>query len=278
MFAKLLKYEWKANAGFMGVMSLAALGVGVMTAVMLRILYAMENRVVVTAAGNALRTIIGIMVLFMVLALVAYWLGMQIMLLRRFYKNKFTDEGYLTFTLPVNSRQIFLSSVLSHVFWTVIATLVIGLAVFTILLFGGNSDELINRDLFTSIRLLWDELVRGIRFMEDGVLVSVLTILYMILSVFYSPVFMLSCITVGAVVANRHKILAAFGIYYVTNMVISVITSIGSVIYLARIFALDASEPRISSIILGAMALELVIMGAGYLLSTRLMKNKLNLP
>ena len=122
MFAKLLKYEWKATSKLLGVLSLAALGVGVVGTSVLKIL-------VVSFAdgiGDGLEGFIPVILIpamiMIVFALIAYAFGSVIILMYRFYKNKFTDEGYLTFTLPVNSHQIFLSSLLNMLIWLMIIT------------------------------------------------------------------------------------------------------------------------------------------------------------
>ena len=45
MFSKLLKHEWKANAGLMGVLSLAAAGVGILGTIALRVLINYGDRI-----------------------------------------------------------------------------------------------------------------------------------------------------------------------------------------------------------------------------------------
>ena len=52
-------------------------------------------------------------------------LGCVLYLGIRFYKSMYTDEGYLTHTLPVTSHQLLLSKILVMAAWNLISTLAI---------------------------------------------------------------------------------------------------------------------------------------------------------
>ena len=153
MFSRLLKHEWRANAGLLGMLSLAAGGIGILATVVLRFLVnfpedlAMELEnwtVIVTVA-------LGMFLFFSVVALSVYAIAVQFILLYRFYKNKFTDEGYLTFTLPVKTTHIFWSSFLNMLIWLAISVLVVFGVVFLAVLFGTAEQGLINTDVFDAI-------------------------------------------------------------------------------------------------------------------------------
>lgn len=148
MFVKLLKQEWRATSKLLGIMSLAVLGVGVLEAVILRMMVANQD---IGAASIAVNSTLSSLMLFLSLAIVAYVIGVQILLIVRFYKNKFTDEGYLTFTLPVTCHQIFLSSLVNMVIWTVISGIVTVLCVGIILVVGTSG--LVDTTLW---RILWN--------------------------------------------------------------------------------------------------------------------------
>ena len=85
MFAKLLKHEWKANSGLLGILSLAVMGVSVLVTVLLRFATADNVHVPDIVMVPVVLLIIGGF-----LAMLVYSLGVQIIMLARFYKNKFT--------------------------------------------------------------------------------------------------------------------------------------------------------------------------------------------
>lgn len=281
MFAKLLKYEWKSCAGLLGVLSAAALGVGVLGAVILRIMGLAERK----AAGGEeglfmVEMMLAAVMGFLVLALVAYVFAVEILLLTRFYKHKFTDQGYLTFTLPVNTHQIFLSSLVNFVLWTVIAGCVVAVAGLTAALVGTGRDTLINTDI---VRNIMEAVQNVLEFYQyDGAMIAA-AIVQGIVGVIYTPVVIMSCITMGATLAKRHKILTAFGIYYGVNMGIGVVTSAVTVAVEVARYAqnsYDGSGYVMSSLASGLiqMAVQLAVLVGGYFLSTHLMRKNLNLP
>jgi len=280
MFAKLLKHEWKSTAGILGIFSIAALGVGILGAVILRILVTFGESIVATESPLVLVLFaLGMMLFFLFLALVVYGAGTQFFLLYRFYKNKFTDQGYLTFTLPVNSHQIFLSSLLNIVIWTTISTLVILTAVAIALVFGTASEGLVNPDALSFVL----ELIFGLTVLYgslfDGATV-IITLIQAVISLFSGILLMMTCITIGAVIAKKHKILTAFGIYYGISTVVGVLSSVGMILFMLVEFSELAGGGDLSLVLifLFETVLQLAMAIGGYFLSTWLMQNRLNLP
>jgi len=284
MFSRLLKHEWRANAGLLGMLSLAAGGIGILATVVLRFLVnfpedlAMELEtwtVIVTVA-------LGMFLFFSVVALSVYAIAVQFILLYRFYKNKFTDEGYLTFTLPVKTTHIFWSSFLNMLIWLAISVLVVLSVVFLAVLFGTAEQGLINMDVFDAI----EELLIFFRHIDLKILLQEsYSIPYLIvlgltglLAPFYALFMPMACITAGAVLAKKHKILASFGVYYVVNFAVGIITSVASIA--PTILMLNSGDPEIHYLV--SLVIQLVITLAltvgAYCFSIHVMKKKLNLP
>ena len=261
MFAKLLKHEMKATAASIGLLSLAALGIGVIGGFMMRYL--------VTAAGSErFEQVGGIFVLlyvFIFLGLMAYALGSEIFLNYQFYKRKFTDEGYLTFTLPAHSWQIFLSSMVNIMIWSVVIGLVTALAFGAIFAIGIIGTP------------IWQELTsQSIAMPEmDGFLseYSPVMIAYGIAQFISSIVVMMTCITLGSVLAKKHKIMAAIGAYYVWSLIFGMISTqlLGSALYASTDF-------QFTRVYIIETVLQLAVSMGGFLLSSWLMDKKLNLP
>ena len=285
MFSRLLKHEWRANAGLLGLLSLATAGIGVLATVVLRILVSTSGSLwwdVPEGLGVVLVVALGMFLFFSVVALVVYAVAVQVILLFRFYKNKYTDEGYLTFTLPVKPSQIFWSSFLNMLIWLGISFLVVFGVVFLAVLFGTAEDGLVNTDVFDAMKDLleffrvidWQMLLQE-QYSIPYMVVLGLTVL---ISPFYALFMPMACITAGAVLAKKHKILASFGVYYGVNFVVGIITSVASVA--PTILMMNSRDPE--GLYLVSVGIQLVIRLAltigAYCFTIHVMKKKLNLP
>ena len=106
MFVKLLKQEWRANRGLIGLLC-AVIGIsGLLTGGILR--YMTWS----TATGNDFMVIVYTIILTAaVLAIFGCCVGAMYLLVYRFYQSRFTDQGYLLLTLPVTTHQQLLGSI-----------------------------------------------------------------------------------------------------------------------------------------------------------------------
>ena len=285
MFSKLLKHEWKANAGLMSILTLAVVGVGILGTIALRVLVNYGDAITQSESVLVLLLFpLTTLVFVSYMGIAVYVAAVGFVLMYRFYKHKFTDEGYLTFTLPVKTNHIFLSSGLNMVIWTVISFLVALLMYAMMLLCGTAQEGLFNDDIveaFSSLGIFIDEI--GEEFTElMGAGFVPLLILNVLVVPLFSTVIAMTCVTLGAVVAKKHKILAIIGISYGVNMVLSILISV--VTYLPLIIAaiidpsMESPMLYITLTLILTFLLQAGITVGGYFLSTRLMKNKLNLP
>ncbi len=282
MFAKLLKHEFRSSGRVLGLLTVALLGLALVDTAVVRILvnYGDQWADSQNLLLQLLMTPLTAMLALSALAVVIYVLAVQILLIVRFYRNKFTDEGYLTFTLPVTAKQIFWSSYLHMLVWLVVSVLAAFLAVFVVVFFGTAKEGLVNTEIFTvfarmfeSITMIpWEEVFADFR--AAGVLYAINAVV----QPFYGVLMPIVCLTVGAVLAKKHKILAAFGIYYAVSYVSGIASSVLSSISMILVTNMD-DLALIST--LGAAAglvCTLGLMVGGYFLTLHLMKNKLNLP
>lgn len=272
MFAKLLKHEWKATSRLLGILTLCALSVGVLGGVAVRVIIAATEKVV--SDGAAALVISGSVFLIMglFLALVLYGSGTEIYLLIRFYKTRFTDEGYLTFTLPVKNRSIFLSSYVNMLLWMLISAITIfaALIIGTVIACAGNVDL---QEIQSELEYM------GYMFEEPGFdgyfLVQAIGV---VISALSSIMIMMGCITVGAVIAKKHKILAAIGIYYGQSVVMGMIASVIQVASTFTMIDTNATGTQFA-LMTGLTYVIQAAWGVGaYFLSMHLINKKLNLP
>ncbi len=114
MLGKLLKHEWRA------VWKVPTLLIGVLMLI------------AVVAGGTFALPIwdsewIGLplsgvmMIMMFYFAMIATGVGIMIYFAVRYYKNMYTDEGYLTHTLPVTARLLLLNKVITMTAWNLIA-------------------------------------------------------------------------------------------------------------------------------------------------------------
>lgn len=269
MFAKLLKHELRAGSGLPLILNFASLGVAVLGGFSLRIIATYGEDMNTVAMLTILSSL-----LFFLLAMVGCYVATEILLLVRFYRNKFTDQGYLTFTLPVNSHQIFLTSFISILLWVIASTTVLigGLCLFGWIGLSGSGEDL--GELLDTVAWIFSEY-------DVPTDYTVITYLETAVDAVYSIVLAMSCITVGSIIAKKLKVLVAFGLYYgvsfVSGIITSVITYTVSFDYWFSASMDDYYQNEIRGMVL-VMIWNVILIIGGYILSTQLMKKKLNLP
>ncbi len=288
MFVKLLKHEWRATRGTLGVLTLVAVALGLFATLETRFMISdIWDNVTMPEAFSAA---MAILLLACFAGIIAYFFAVVIYLISRFYKNKFTDEGYLTFTLPVKVRDIYLASFVNIVLWLLLATVTGILLLFVFALFGTATEEVINPDVLDWFKeiaeLPWHELFNNKEAVTTLVLEGIYTLLYPI----YMITLVITCITAGAVIAKKHKILMAFAVYYIVNVVMDIFSTVLSLneyfssfysLYYRSFYLPSGFEHTFDTLVPAMVAQILMtaaLTGLGYFVSTYLMKRKLNLP
>lgn len=129
MLGKLIKHEWK------GTYKMGCLMLGSMALITFLGWLAFQAPVWRALSGSVsyggwldVFSIITLMIYAMLLVCVNF--GTKIYLGVRFYRTMYTDEGYLTHTLPVTKNQILISKILVSGIWTMIILLSIYLSLF----------------------------------------------------------------------------------------------------------------------------------------------------
>ncbi len=272
MFAKLLKHEFLNTKRYLGKFTLGALGLGMLTTGVVRL---MQLPVFLHSVGgfNALTAALYAFLGGAVLAFVVYALGSGLYPLMRFYKHKFTDEGYLTFTLPVTSRAIFLSSLVNLLIWAAITALTLLTVLVLLTAFGFVESGVVN---LQGVRELFEGFVSLFVGTDFSGGPGRLNVLQTLLSALAAAVIAMTSITAGAIKAKKHKVLAAIGFYYLFDLLRSILLSVLS----AVVFAATEDNYTASYVAYCVLicVVSLIYIFWGYVLSVNLMKEKLNLP
>lgn len=277
MFTRMLKYEWKRSAPLFGGLTLGALGLGIVGIIVLRILVGAGDSLFNSEGDDVLTVVLmgsmGSMLMILYMALLAYAAGIYLVGLYRFYKSRYSDEGYLTFTLPVSVHDIFLSSLVNLSIWVAISGVTVFLALAIALIFGPVESGWVNTELLENFDVIFATYADAF----DLIGVNAVSIIICIPVLLVSNIAIaMSCITVGAVIAKKLKILVAIGLNYAVSVVTGILMSIGQVIFLIGQMSQDTVQLDgsvwVTMIVYGGLAV------GGYFLSTHLMRRKLNLP
>lgn len=155
-----------------------------------------------------------------VLSFMAFAIMTALLVYIRFYKHLFSDEGYLTFTLPVKRNQILASKLLSGSVATFLTAIVTAINAAIIILATFNKDifyEGWKKDFETGVnRLVVNHGVLNL-IIESLEIVSIV-----ILSIILTTLFTYLCITIGAVISKKAKLASAIGIYYAASSAMTI--------------------------------------------------------
>ena len=279
MFVKLLKYDMRSVWRIWWIMALSVLGMSVVGGVGLRIVLAL-----IEADIFPFFIFLGFILVFAcVMAIVASAVGTELLVFIRFYKNFFTDEGYLTFTLPVSRKNLLFSKTLNALIWTAAQAILMFICIFLVILIGVPVS--VGYDFFRELTYTFSAL-----FAEVGLwsVIYALEILFLIIcSILFSISLIHFCITMGAMLAKKAKVLAAIGIYYAANMIFSFGTQIITVIFTLMMSAglgelLDRAAPVmergiIAVMLLIACCMMAAISGVMYFITLGKLERNLNL-
>ncbi len=197
-----------------------------------------------------------------------------VMIIQRFYKNLFTDEGYLMFSLPVKTWELVLSKLRVGMSWSAVCTIMI---VLTFFIFSLGYFSMM--ELSQSIRSAY-----SMFYLQTGMELNLFMaelILFILVQTVASILMIYVSIAIGQLF-NQHRIIAAFGAYIVITIAIQIIMSI-----FMAVFAIGNLENAILNgsdamttvqwLINGSTVLN-VVMGIGFYYGTLIiMKKRLNL-
>ena len=221
MFAKLLKYDMRATKRY-------ALPIFILL-VCLTVVGMIDGAVLVSSIDNNMSdetflpdflTAASIFsLLFIIFAIIAVSAIISIMIVVEYYKSTVTDEAYLTFTLPVKSKQILLSKTVNGAIWTLafavasiisIILILIVMAIFTPT--SGN---------YTPGEIVGD-------FMELGEALFTLTmaVIYGIMYIINSILLYFMAITLSSTITRKNRILCAIGCIIGVNFAYGIINNV----------------------------------------------------
>lgn len=234
MLKKCLKHEWKACWKNMALLNGAAIFMG-----------ALGGSGFLFSQISELPDLLIVLYLFAyVLIVIAASVMTQVLMIQRYYKNLFTDEGYLTNVLPVSATDHILSKMLVFGAWSILNALSV-LASFAFLLlpsairyFTANTLLFYNKAMTFSdfLSYLWAQItgVADAAFSLIGITNHISMALFSIVgffaSLFFGILLFYAAISIGSLVSS-HKILTAVLSYIGMTTVIQILAESASSVF-----------------------------------------------
>lgn len=284
MLGKLIKYEWKGLIKPLSILYLVLLGITILTGLL-----------IVTINPDYDDVTMGLSVLFTILSVLIYYfgiivcsLGTMLIIAIRFYKTCYTDEAYLTHTLPVSARQLLAAKTITSVLCYLLSMLIIGLTVVMLLIVLVthmiNLGEIPAAELSTGFSELLAELNQEFA-TEMGISISgyfIYLISISLVSSVCSIISILGCVSLGQLY-TKHRILGAIIAYFVMTFVLQIAAYAGMIPMYAKIFAAEYTGETIlifdllRPTLIITMAASVIIAIVMYFINIHMMTKRLNL-
>jgi len=279
MFRKVFKYDMKSVGRIVAVLVPAVILMAVVAGLMTRV-YGDD----VSDMFFILRMTTGVLIFFCLLVVSAFSAAVTILCLRRYYTHFFSDEGYLTFTLPVKRGTLLWSKTLSAfviVLASVIVQIISALAFIVCVPDGWSTFSKIASNAAAYLFPRYIPLV-------------ILVLFTCAASLFGGLALMHFSLTVGHAAAKKHSVLAAIGIWYGISAIKNTVTQIIGFAYLTSMdvystvdMTVDpvAAAEEIQSSVMNQMTIYMLIFlifeaacfFLFYFLNYRMLKNRLSL-
>lgn len=280
MFSKCLKYELRAYSRLLVPTFIALMIASVLMSVAVGVL----TSLMANTANEMIQVIAGMLLYFIVMAVYLAMFIIPVMVfvltIRRFYTSFFTDEGYLTFTLPVSVDCHLTSKLAAAAIADIFGVVTAILSVIII----GSGAAIANIDILKS-------LFSGFEFSEmtemfgyfglDSVVTVILVLVAMVLSILGNYLLLYLSISFGCMLAKKHRFIVCGACYLGVSTVVSAISSVVSTVVMflvAAAFTQTQAVGVIFNIILAIVSVFVAIeVVACYFITRYILKNKVNL-
>ena len=152
--------------------------------------------------------------------------GILIYLGVHFYRTMYTDQGYLTHTLPATSRQLLLSKVLIMAAWIFLS--MVGVFA-SILIVGGMAfffllrQELSWNEFGELLSYVWQMIHSNVGIQFTSFLAGIFFMLAA--GIVYGTMIIAGSISIGQMV-HKHKVLGSIGAYFAINTVVQIVSMV----------------------------------------------------
>lgn len=221
MLGKLLKYDLKSCFKFWWIIAIVYLVMAVFGGICgfiadidLEAAFGLEVELPLTLN---LMAEFGSLMFFMVQGL--FVVAATVLIFIRLYRNFFTDEGYLTFTLPVKRTTLLNSKIINGMI-VLTATLIvsaIGLNIWFGMTYAASALNGYDSFYFSTPDFSDSTFIDILQL----VIIAVEMLIILLMSVYIHNLFVYLCGTFAAVITRKARVITAIGIYYVASNVVS---------------------------------------------------------
>ncbi len=286
MLGKLIYHEWKDSWKLMTILN----GVVIVLSV-LGVIFAATGNIADLFRRNDAGTVwLFVMyisfVMVYVLGIFALSVGTTLYFYIRFYRNLYTDQGYLMHTLPVTAHDLILSKAVVAFAWKIIGTVVMCIGIGSILLSLASTTGEVFREIIPYGRDMFDDYVDMVYDGNAGLffLYIIVMLITGIGGLIYSIFMGYASISLGQQ-AKKNKVLSSVGIFFGINIAVSMATNMINqfiMLFTVRLSAKEAFRPgRFGSASIGISLLMGIIVYVlavlFYMISYRIMDKRLNL-
>jgi hypothetical protein len=278
MLRKCLKYNYKATTKLWVIASVIVSVAVLIAAFAVRTLNEAEwnNRT------SPLLILAVFSVMLGIIAASAYVIISLIMGPARMYKSCFTDEGYLTFTLPVSRTTLFNASLIHglSVSFSSVLVLLLDLTVFLAIVPNSKDGPSVLVEMLKYISSSFADIP------PDAALALIQLLIALIAYYVFLVVLIYTCLVVGCVLVKKARLLMSIGVYALTSVTLTGLYYILILAGTTSAFAIsstesqlldDASGAIVNLILLGVISFFVVLSSLMYSFSLGRLKHSLNL-
>lgn len=209
MLGKLIKHEFKAVSKILAILHLALVIITILGMIAINFNTTSDN----------LQLISTLTLIMYIIILIAVAVAVLIYLVVRFYRNLFTDEGYLMNTLPARPFELILSKLIVGFVWCMVNGICTIISIFLLCLSKTSLNDLISG---------WNDISNAL-FTESGITIGTFIpyiIFGSIISVAYMLIMFYTSIAIGQTFRN-HKVLFSLGAYVVLYVISQIVSTVG---------------------------------------------------
>lgn len=291
MLGKLFKYEWKGFRFPILIMLIVLADTTVLTC-----------SVIMTINPKYDETFIWYSMMALIFSILLYYfgiigcaLGVMLIIAIRFYKTCYTDQGYLTHTLPVSTQKILNVKIIASIAAVLLMILAVAGSLFIIAQIGINhilsiaiaeSHGTIG-DIGEARTMFFQEMSTVFSEFEDELGISLglyLTylVIYFIIAVVANVVTVLGCVSLGQLYA-KHRIIGAIAAYFIVQFILKILGNISTMPMYAKMMRAEEyyEEYSVFGLMSPTMNLALlfsvIVAVVMYFINLHMMTKKLNL-
>lgn len=284
MLGKLIKYEWKGLIKPLSILYIVLLGITILTGLL-----------ILTINPDYDDVAVGFSVLFTMLSVFIYYfgiivcaLGTMLIIAIRFYKTCYTDEAYLTHTLPVSAKQLVAAKTISSVLCHMLTLVVIGVSVILLLLVLVthliNLGEIPVAELSEGFSEVFAELDRefasemGISFSGYFLYLGAVSLVSSVCGI----ISLLGCVSLGQLY-TKHRILGAIIAYFIMTFLLQIAAYVGMIPMYSKMFVAEYTGESINMFdlmhptVMVTLIASVIIAFIMYFINIHMMTKRLNL-